>query len=147
MPLKSGNVGIGTTSPTYILSVGGNSARTFWMERTTTAASPGFGLTIQAGGAVVSGTDKAGGDLTLKPGVSTGSAESGVVIQGCVAGASGTTDRSFQDMVKVLGNKLAFFNQTPVLQQAYTAVSDPPTQAQVAAIRDALVNLGLMASS
>jgi len=43
--------------------------------------------------------------------------------------------------------KLGFYNVTPVVQQAYTAVSDPPTQAEVTAIRDALVNLGLMASS
>lgn len=43
--------------------------------------------------------------------------------------------------------KLGFFNATPVVQQPYTAVSDPPTQTEVTAIRDALVNLGLMASS
>src|SRR3990167_8435855 len=33
----SGNVGIGTTSPTNLLSLGGNSARIFWLERHTTA--------------------------------------------------------------------------------------------------------------
>jgi len=43
--------------------------------------------------------------------------------------------------------KIGFFNATPVVQQAFTAVSDPPTQAEVTAIRDAFVNLGLMASS
>jgi len=43
--------------------------------------------------------------------------------------------------------KLGFFNATPVVQQAFTAVSDPPTQAEVTAIRDALVNLGLMAAA
>lgn len=43
--------------------------------------------------------------------------------------------------------KLGFYNATPVVQQAYTAISDPPTQTEVTAIRDALINLGLMASS
>jgi hypothetical protein len=43
--------------------------------------------------------------------------------------------------------KLGFFNKTPVIQQTFTAISDPPTQAEVVAIRDALINLGLMASS
>ena len=47
----------------------------------------------------------------------------------------------------VATEKLGFFGATPVVQQAYTAVSDPPTAAQVTAIRDALVNLGLMASA
>ena len=46
-----------------------------------------------------------------------------------------------------VNQKLGFYNATPVVQQTYTAVSNPPTQAEVTAIRDALVNLGLMASS
>ena len=45
------------------------------------------------------------------------------------------------------GSNAGFFGKTPTTQQAFTAVSDPPTQAQVTAIRDALINLGLMASS
>jgi hypothetical protein len=42
---------------------------------------------------------------------------------------------------------LGFFGHTASAQQAYTAVSNPPTQAEVTAIRDCLVNLGLMAAS
>jgi len=143
----AGSVGIGTTSPTNLLSLGGNSARTFWMERHTTANTAGNSLTVQAGGATSGATDKAGGDLILQPGVSTGSAESGVQVKGCVAGASGTADRTLTNAIQVLGNKIGFFAATPVVKQAYTAVSNPPTQAEVTAIRDALVNLGLMASS
>lgn len=44
-------------------------------------------------------------------------------------------------------SKIGFFGVTPVVRQAYTAVSNPPTQAEVTAIRYALVNLGLMAAS
>jgi hypothetical protein len=43
--------------------------------------------------------------------------------------------------------KLGFFNATPVVQQTYTAVSNPPTQTEVTAIRDAIINLGFMAAS
>jgi len=112
--LSSGNVGIGTTSPTNLLSLGGNSARTFWMERHTTANTAGNTLTVQAGGATSGATDKAGGDLLLYPGVSTGSAESGIQLYGCVAGASGTADRTQTKAIQILGNKLAFYNVTPV---------------------------------
>jgi hypothetical protein len=112
--ITDGNVGIGTTAPTNLLSLGGDAARIFWMERHTTANTAGNSLTVQAGGATVAATDKAGGQLILAPGLSTGSAECGVTIRGCVAGAPGTGNNSLQDMIKVLGNKLGFFNVTPV---------------------------------
>jgi len=95
---------------------------------------------VQAGGATAAATDKAGGQLVLKPGVATGTGEAGVTLQGCVAGGSGTGDNSFQDMVKVLGNKLGFFNATPVLQQLKADHNNWATTADVVA---ALVNLGL----
>src|SRR3990167_5010105 len=114
---KSGNVGIGTTGPTNLLSLGGNAARIFWMERHTTADTAGNTLTITAGGATAAATDKAGGALILQGGLSTGSAESGVTIQGCVAGASGTADRTQTTAIQVLGNKIGFFAVTPVTRQ------------------------------
>jgi hypothetical protein len=142
---NGGNVGIGTTAPTYLLSLGGNAARTVWMERHTTADTAGNALTVQAGGATAAATDKAGGDLKLYPGVSTGSAESGVQIYGCVAGASGTADRTQTLAIQVLGNKLAFFAATPVAKQTGCAV---PTDlatciTAITALRTALNNYAL----
>jgi hypothetical protein len=114
----SGNVGIGTTVPTNLLSLGGNSARTFWMERHTTANSAGNTLTITAGGATSGATNKAGGNLILQGGLSTGNAESGVIIQGDAAGASGTSDGTQTTMIQVLGNKVGLFGVTPVVRPA-----------------------------
>jgi hypothetical protein len=91
------------------------------MERHTTANTEGNSLTIQGGGATVGATDKAGGQLILVPGLATGTGESGVTVQGCLAGSTGTADGTLQDMIKVLGNKLGFFNVTPVVKPtAYT---------------------------
>jgi hypothetical protein len=118
---NTGNVGIGTTAPTRILGIDGLVARNIGMERGTVANTAGFALTVNAGGSTVGATDKAGGQLILVPGISTGSGESGVTIQGCVAGATGTADRSMQDMIKILGNKLGFFNGTPIIQQTLAA--------------------------
>jgi len=135
--LTGGNVGIGTTAPTNLLSLGGNANRIFWMERGTVANTAGYTLTVQAGGATAGATDKNGGDLILKPGVSTGSAESGIQLYGCVAGASGTTDRTQTKAIQILGNKIGFYAATPVAQQTGVAVT-------IEAVHAALVNLGLI---
>ena len=121
---NNGNVGIGTTAPTNLLSLGGESARIFWMERELTADTAGNTLTITAGGATSGATDKAGGALILQGGLSTGSAESGVTIQGCVAGAAGTADRTQTTAIQVLGNKLGFWAATPVVQSTGWAISN-----------------------
>ncbi len=143
-----GNVGIGTTGPTNLLSLGGNSARAFWMERTTTASTPGFELTVQAGGSVAGGTNLAGGYLNLKPGVPTGNAEAGVRIYGNTPGASGTSDATLLVMQHILANKIAWFNQTPVVQQTGCAVPVDLTTAiaAITALRTALNAYGLTTS-
>lgn len=141
--LGSGNVGIGTTSPTNLLSLGGESARIFWMERELTANTAGNTLTITAGGATTAATDKAGGALILQGGLSTGSAESGVTIQGCVAGAGGTADRTQTTEIQVLGNKIGFYGVTPITR----AVLATGGGATVDNVITALQNLGLVSQS
>lgn len=91
---NDGTIGIGTSTPTNLLSLGGNSARTFWMERHTTANTAGNSLTIQAGGATSAATDKNGGDLIISSGIATGTGSSGIQFQTATAGATGTADRT-----------------------------------------------------
>lgn len=113
---SAGNVGIGTTAPTNLLSLGGNSARIFWMERHTTANTAGNTLTITAGGATSGATNKSGGNLLLQGGLSTGTGESGVTLYGCVAGATGTTDRTQTIGIQLLGNKVGVYGVTPIVR-------------------------------
>jgi hypothetical protein len=100
--LSGGNVGIGTTSPTYTLSLGGNVARTIWMERNTTTS--GSNLTLSAGGGLSGGTNLNGGALYLASGIATGSGSSDMFFQTATAGGTGTTDRSPSTKFKVRGN-------------------------------------------
>lgn len=47
----AGNLGIGTAVPTNLLSLGGDTARTLWMERRSTTNTAGLNFTVEAGGA------------------------------------------------------------------------------------------------
>jgi hypothetical protein len=100
----SGNVGIGTASPSNILSLGGDSARSIWMERHTVTNTAGNNLTLQAGGATTSATDRAGGALMLSGGTATGTGSSSIGFFTATAGSTGTTDNVPSLKMTVLGN-------------------------------------------
>lgn len=99
--LNSGNLSLTggqvAFTPTNIISMSGEVAQKIWMERELTAATAGRNLTIEAGGAVLLGTNRAGGSLILRPGQPTGSAATvgNVIIQTPVPGASGTADQTY----------------------------------------------------
>jgi len=100
---SSGNVGIGTASPTNLLSLGGDAARTIWMERGTVANTAGYALTLQSGGATSGATDKAGGDLVLSSGTSTGTGTSAITFKTFPAGSTGTTDNTATTAMTITG--------------------------------------------
>jgi hypothetical protein len=102
--LNNGNVGIGTTAPTNILSLGGTTAHTIWMERNTTAATAGQGLSLSSGGAIAGTNNLAGGDLTLKSGISTGTGTSALHFFTATAGSSGSIDNTPTEKMTILGN-------------------------------------------
>lgn len=102
---SDGKIGLSTTVPTNDLSFGGNNAKTIWMERHTTANTVGNTLTLQSGGATASATDKAGGSLLLKSGITTGNGGSQVDIYAVTANqGTGTTDRNPALSLSVLGD-------------------------------------------
>ena len=105
MAYTTGNIGLGgVTSPTNLVSLIGTAAQTIWMERNTTAATAGQGLTISSGGAKTGGTDLAGGDLTLQSGISTGAGSSAIHLFTATARAAGPTDRAQTEKMTILGS-------------------------------------------
>ncbi|RPJ31864.1 MAG: hypothetical protein EHM17_14845 [Verrucomicrobiaceae bacterium] len=97
----SGNLGIGTTTPTNLLSLGGNAARTIWMERHTTANTAGNNLTLQSGGATSGATDKTGGTLLLSSGTATGTGTSIITFLTATAGSTGTVDNAPAERMRI----------------------------------------------
>jgi hypothetical protein len=76
--LGDGKVGIGTSSPTILLGLDGNSAQTFGLERHTTSGFGGNNFTIRSGGTFSGATNANGGNLILTGGTSTGTGTSAV---------------------------------------------------------------------
>jgi hypothetical protein len=128
----SGNLGIGTSSPTNILSLGGNSARTFWMERHTTANTAGNTLTIQSGGATSGATDKNGGSLLLQSGTATGTGSSVITFSTATAGTTGTTDRTVSEKMRIDGTGNTFNTQpAPAAVNASATLTVANLQARI----------------
>jgi hypothetical protein len=74
--------------------------------RNTTSNTAGVSMTIQASGATSGATDKAGGDLILKPGISTGTGGSNLRLQTYTRALStGTSDNTTTDRIIVTSPK------------------------------------------
>lgn len=116
-------------APTFAISLGGDAARTIGMERHSTANTAGNTLTVQAGGATLAATDKAGGALIVQTGIGTGSSKPARVdIQADAQGtAAGTTSHS---QVTRIGINMVI--QTLTSGVAATAVSIPLASGQMA---------------
>jgi len=76
------------------------------MERGTVSSTDGYDLSLIAGGATSGGYSKAGGDLYLSSGISTGDASSNIYFQtaGDVFGAAGTTDLTPTTKMAITGS-------------------------------------------
>ena len=134
-----------STLPTYDMSFDGQSTRTLGMERQTTSNTAGLGLSVLPGGATTSATDKAGGDLTLKHGISTGTATASVKIQTSAAGSTGTADNAFVTTFEAKGNKVGFFATAVAAQQ--TVTGSRGGNAALANLLTALAAYGLIVDS
>ena len=94
-------LGVLTSVPTKDFSLGGNAARTFWMERHTTGNTAGNDLLVQAGGATSGATDKNGGNLILSSGLATGTGTSNILFKIMPAGATGTADTTATEIARL----------------------------------------------
>lgn len=116
----------GTNTGSFDLAVGGDTNRTFSMERTTSAS--GKTLTIQSGGGQSGSSNRNSGDLNLQCGTATGNGSGNVVVKTVAANqGSGTTDRTpatiatFDGKGLVLAGRLRI-NRTTVADVAYSMV-------------------------
>jgi hypothetical protein len=112
---SAGNVGIGTITPSQLLSFGGQSSASVGMDPNPTAGAAGNDLTMTAGSAATGATDQPGGDLILAAGNGTGNGASGNArIQTAGAsGTSGTTADTLSDRVIVVGKAKALTLTAP----------------------------------
>ncbi|MFA7315711.1 MAG: tail fiber domain-containing protein [Candidatus Paceibacterota bacterium] len=109
---SNGYVGIHTTSPSTILSFGGDENRTIGLERTSSGV--GKDLTLSAGSAVSGGTNFNGGHLFLQSGIATGTGSSNIYFKTSPAGSSGGTDTTSSIAVTILGSgNVGIGDQTP----------------------------------
>jgi hypothetical protein len=95
----AGTLRLQSTSTGNVL-MGGETARTFGMERRTGSTNAGLGMTLSPGGAAVGALNAAGGDTDISPGKTTGTGRSLTKIK-CEkpATASGTGDNPAIDCV------------------------------------------------
>jgi hypothetical protein len=101
----NGRVGIGTTTPSNLLSLGGQAAASFGMDPNPTVGAAGNALSITGGSAATGATDQPGGDLILAAGDGTGLGASGnsrIQTAGS-AGASGTIGDTLIDRQIIVG--------------------------------------------
>ena len=76
------------------VTMGGELAHLIGVNRTVTAATAGFDLSMYAGGAVSGGTDKNGGNLIWKSGISTGKGFADIISYSPTPTATGTGDNT-----------------------------------------------------
>ncbi len=137
-------IGIGTATPSYILSLNGDANQTFGMERSTT--TNGLDLTIQSGSSKAAVGNKSGGDLYLNSGIATGTGSSNIYLQTSTSGAPGSTDNPLTTKITILGSgNVGIGNTNPSNKLSVIASSDPlylsGVQATAAFATDSLLTI------
>lgn len=84
----NGRVGVGTATPSYDISLNGQSNRTFSVEQISTGS--GKNLTISAGAGALE-ANRSGGSLILSAGASTGIGNSEILFQTAQEGTNGSS--------------------------------------------------------
>ena len=102
--LTSKYIGIGTATPTHILSLGSAQAQKIWIENTANTVV-GRALTIAAGSTLTGGTaNMAGGNLILSSGAGKGTGASSISFLTGTTLTTGSTLQSITEKMTILGN-------------------------------------------
>ncbi len=122
----AGNVGIGTSSPTNILSLGNSQAQKFWIENSATDVV-GRALTMSAGGTLTgtSVNDVIGGNLILQSGLGTGTGASTISFMTGTTLGSGKVLQTMSEKMTILGNGWVGIGQTGPTANLYVQTSAP----------------------
>ncbi len=111
---NTGNVGIGTTTPSHTLSFAGSQPNTIGVETNPTAGGAGNDLSISAGTAASGASNQPGGNLILAAGDGTGTGAGGVLhLQTAGAGTSGTNPDTMSDRLLIVGKPKNMAGATP----------------------------------
>ena len=97
------NLGIGTTSPTNILSFGNASDRKIWIE-SSSGNTVGRALTISSGNSGLGFNNVNGGDMIIQAGVGTGSGSSSIIFQNGTTLGNSPTAQTMSTKMVILGN-------------------------------------------
>ncbi|MDP1624116.1 MAG: hypothetical protein Q8M08_17470 [Bacteroidales bacterium] len=100
----SGNVGIGTTTTTNTINFDGTAARKISVIQNTTSAVNGSSLTLEAGSTLTGNSNKAGGNIILNAGTSTGNQKSSLSVNLSPQGTGGTATNNLQEVMVLDGN-------------------------------------------
>ena len=141
---STNRIGIGTITPSYILSLNGDANQTFGMERSTT--TNGSDLTIQSGSSKAAVGNKLGGDLYLNSGIATGTGSSNIYLQTSTSGSAGNADNPLTTKMTILGSgNVGIGNTNPSNKLSVIASSDPlylsGVQATAAFATDSLLTI------
>ena len=101
--MNNGNIGIGTITPTNILSLGNTSAQKIWIENTASGII-GRDLTVAAGSTVAGGTNITGGTNIIQAGLGTGTGASTILFQNGTTLGTGSTLQTMSTKMTILGN-------------------------------------------
>jgi hypothetical protein len=111
---NTGNIGIGTSTPSHTLSFVGSQANTLGVESNPTAGGAGNSLSISAGAAATGASNQPGGDLILAAGNGTGSAAGGNLhLQTAGDAASGAVPDTIGDRLLIVGKPKAMTGTVP----------------------------------
>ncbi len=109
--LDNGNVGIGTTNPSYLLSFGGDVATTVGMNQSTLGTAPA--LTLKAADSTT-GTNNEGGAVYINAGLGTGSgATSNIIFSTGAPLSSGTTRQTLTERMRINADGITKFIFAP----------------------------------